>query len=200
MLGFSSLPAKFTRELPSLEDRKFDFTAYSFNDIVASTEKRALRIIGMTGGKVGEDEVVILTQMPQSPELQQWSPGIPDRRIDIADPAWSWSGAWQAQDRLNVANQDGCQATLVFHGVAVAVLGRLDQSGGRAEIYLDGQRQERILDSYIVPHTHDNVLWQTYGLQPGRHTLRIVTTGKADPRSDGTQVAIEQAVVYRTPK
>jgi hypothetical protein len=62
---------------------------------------------------------------------------------------------------------------------------------------LDGQKQELALDAYIVPNTHDNVLWQIYELEPGEHTLRIVTTETADPRSDGRQVAIREAVVYR---
>ena len=61
------------------------------------------------------------------------------------------------------------------------------------------QRGELGLDAYIVPRTHDNVLWQTYDLKPGQHTLRIVVTGKSDQRSKGKQVAIQQAVVYRAP-
>jgi hypothetical protein len=56
------------------------------------------------------------------------------------------------------------------------------------------------LDAYIVPNTHDNVLWQAYGLKPGPHSLRIVTTGQADSRSSGRQVAIREACVYRAAK
>jgi hypothetical protein len=91
----------------------------------------------------------------------------------------------------------GLEAVLEFQGVAVAVLGRLSQEGGRAEVFLDDKKQPLSVDSYIVPNTHDNVLWQVYGLKPGQHVLRIVTTGTADSRSTGTDLSISQAVVYR---
>lgn len=197
MLGYDRIPEQFTQELPALADRKFDFTNYSFNQIVASTERRMLQVVEMTGGTVRDDEVEIRLQQPQAPPLEQWMPGIPDRRIELADPAWSWTGDWQSEKGLRVATARGCEATLQFQGVAVAVLGRLNQAGGRADVYLDGQQQELTLDAYIVPNTHDNVLWQIYDLSPGPHTLRIVTRGEADARSTGQEVAIAQAVVYR---
>jgi hypothetical protein len=197
MLGYDRIPGIFTQELPALADRKFDFTNYSFNQIVASTERRALQAVEMTGGQVSDAEIVIRLQTPQAPPLEQWMPGIPDRRIDAADPAWTWTGAWQPDKAMRVATQRSCEATLQFQGVAVAVLGRLNQAGGRADVHLDGQKQELMLDAYIVPNTHDNVLWQAYDLSPGDHTVRIVTTGAADPRSKGTSVAISQAIVYK---
>jgi hypothetical protein len=78
------------------------------------------------------------------------------------------------------------------------VAGPLTQEGGRAEVYLDGKRKG-VADAYIVERTHDNALWHVYGLKPGEHTLRIVSTGTADPRSQGTRVAIERAIIYRKP-
>jgi hypothetical protein len=56
-----------------------------------------------------------------------------------------------------------------------------------------------VADAYIVERTHDNALWHIYGLKSGRTHLRIVTTGTADPRSKGTLIAIERAIVYRKP-
>ncbi|MCB1125540.1 MAG: ADP-ribosylglycohydrolase family protein [Verrucomicrobiae bacterium] len=197
MVGYDRIPAKFKAAIPTLASRKFDFTDYSFNDIVKSTEARALRIIAMTGGKVSDEAVVIQAQQPKAPKLEQWSPGIPDRRITAKEPAWTWAGDWRTDREQEVAERAGSEASLEFEGVALAVVGRLDQSGGRADVYLDGKRQKLPLDAYIVPNTHDNVLWQAYGLKPGNHTLRIVLTGIADNRSRGTQVSIWGAVVYR---
>lgn len=197
MLGFDRIPAKFKAELPKFENTKFDYTDYSFNDIVRSTETRALKIITAAGGRVTDTEVRVNTQSPEAPPLEQWSPGIPDRRIKASDPAWSWSGSWKPDRETRLSETAGSEATLRFDGVAVAVLGTLNQLGGRAEVFLDGQKAELGLDAYIVPNTHDNVLWQAYGLKPGPHTLRIVTTGTADGRSKGTQVAIREACVYR---
>ncbi len=197
MLGYERIPAKFKAEMPKLENRKFDFTEYSFNDIVRSTEARALELIRRTGGRVTDTQVVIKTQQPRAPKLEQWSPGIPDRRIPVADAAWAWTGAWRDERGARLSEAAGSEAVLRFEGVAVAVLGTLNQQGGRAEVYLDGKKQDLLLDAYIVPNTHDNVLWQTYGLKPGPHTLRIVLTGTADPRSRGKQVVISEACVYR---
>jgi hypothetical protein len=81
----------------------------------------------------------------------------------------------------------------------VAVLGRLNQQGGQAEVYIDGKKSDYLLDAYIVKDTNDNALWHIYGLPSGPHTLRIVTLGRADPRSTGQVVAIDRAIVYRQP-
>jgi hypothetical protein len=200
MLGFNGIPAKFRAELPALENTKFDYTDYSFNDIVKSTETRALKLIRATGGQVTDTQVTIKTQKPKAPKLEQWSPGIPDRRLRAADPAWTWAGAWREDRGAKLSEGAGSEAVLKFNGVAVAVIGELNQLGGRADVYLDGRKHSVGLDAYIVPNTHDNVLWQAYGLKPGPHTLRIVTTGTADSRSTGRQVALREACIYRAAK
>jgi len=197
MLGYERIPAKFKAEMPKLEHRKFAFTDYSFYDIVRSTEARALELIRRTGGRVTDTEVAIRTQKPRAPKLEQWSPGIPDRRVPVSDAAWTWSGTWRDDQGSKLSETAGSEAVLRFEGVAVAVLGTLNQHGGRAEVYLDGKKQDLMLDAYIVPNTHDNVLWHTYGLRPGRHTLRIVVTGTADARSQGRQVSIREALLYK---
>jgi len=197
MLGFDRSPAKFKAELPKLENTKFDYTDYSFNDIVKSTETRALKIIRATGGQVSDSQVVVKMQKPKAPKLEQWSPGIPDRRIGAGEAAWTWSGTWNDERGAKFSETAGSEAVLKFEGVAVAVIGALTQLGGRADVYLDGTKQMLALDAYIVPNTHDNVLWQASGLKPGAHMLRIVTRGDADARSTGKKVTIERAVVYR---
>ena len=154
----------------------------------------------MTGGTVSDTSVVVKTQRPRAPKLEQWSPGIPDRRIGAGDAAWTWTGAWKDDRGAKLSETAGSEVLLKFDGVAVAVIGVLNQAGGRAEVYLDGVKHSVALDAYIVPNTHDNVLWQAYGLKPGPHTLRIVTTGTTDPRATGKQVAIREACVYRAAK
>ena len=197
MVGYSKIPDQFKAEMPTLENRKFDFTEYSFNDIVKSTEARALKIIQMTGGKVTDSEVKVKLQKAKAPKLEQWTPGIPDRRIPVSDPAWVFTGSWESQKQAKLSDVSGNEAMLKFEGVAIAVLGVLNQKGGRADVYIDGKKQQQGLDAFIVERTHDNVLWQKYGLKPGEHILRISTVYKADPRSKGREVAVTEAVVYR---
>jgi len=198
MLGYSRIPETFRSGIPALADKKFDYTDYSFNDICASTLRRALTLVEQNGGKVTNQDVYIPLQTPKAPKLEQWNPGIPYARLDAADPAWSWKGGWTQDHASRVSRAAGDEATLRFNGVAVAVVGPLTQDGGRAEVYLDGKRKG-VADAYIVERTHDNALWHIYGLKPGEHTLRIVSTGTADPRSNGTRIAIERAIIYRKP-
>ncbi len=197
VLGYRRIPAAFLEEMPALEGKKFAYTDYSFLDIVKSTEARALKVIAQAGGRVTEREVSIPAQTPKAPRLEQWSPGLPDKRLGRKEPNWTFAGPWNETEQGAAISGAGGEATLRFNGVAVAVLGRLDEQGGRADVYLDGRKQKLPLDAYIVPRTHDNVLWQVYGLKPGEHTLRIVTLDQADPRSKGKRIVIQQAVTYK---
>ncbi len=199
MLGYNRIPDQFKSGIPALADTKFQFTDYSFNSIVLSTEKRALKVIVMAGGMVSNSVVVIRVQKPKPPKLEQWTPGIPDRKIDTKDLAWSWQGAWKKTGGAMCSETRDSEVVLEFKGVAVALIGELTQAGGRAVVYLDGKKIG-VADAYIVENTYDNVLWNVYGLKPGDHTLRLVTTGGGDPRSKGKKIAISQAVVYRAAK
>lgn len=197
MLGYERIPEAYRVEIPGLAERKFDFTDYSFSEIVASTEARALRVIRSAGGRVTDAAVFVPPQRPAAPPLEQWSPGLPDRRVAWDAPEWSFTGPWRPGRHETVATGGGCEAVFSFRGVAVAVLGRPGSNGGRAEVFLDGRKQEMRLDAYVPPETHDNVLWHTYGLEPGEHILKIVVTDDADARSGGREVPIREAVVYR---
>jgi hypothetical protein len=196
MLGYQRIPDVYQAGIAPLADRKFAYTDYSFNDIVKSTEARALQVIERVGGRTTATEVVIPRQSPKAPRLEQWDPGVPEGKIRAQDPAWTWKGSWTDEKDGKVSTSPGNEATLHFNGVAVAVTGPLTQQGGRADVYLDGKKVG-VADAYIVERTHDNALWHTYGLKPGQHTLRLVTTDTADPRSKGQTIALSQAVVYR---
>lgn len=195
MLGFERIPTMFIGELEQLADRKFAFTRYSFRDIVRSTEARAMKVIEEAGGKVTEENVTIPVQSPKPPRLEQWSPGIPDRRHAVSEPSWIWEGAWTGNDGARTSGDPGNTASFRFEGVAVAILGALDQAGGRADVYLDG-RKVGLADAYIVENTHDNCLWHIYGLKQGPHTVRLVTRPDRDPRSKAGRLTLQGAVTY----
>jgi hypothetical protein len=196
ILGYDRIPDTFKSGIARLADRKFAFTEYSFNDIVRSTEKRALEVIRKNGGKVGDTDVTIRTQQPKAPKLEQWSPGIPALRVNTADKAWEFLGDWKAEKGAQTSAKAGNIAQFTFEGTAVAVMGDLTQHGGRLKVELDG-KPAGIADAYIVDRTHDNVLWNVYGLKQGRHTVRMTTLDEADARSKGKRVTIEGAVNYR---
>ena len=197
MLGFSKIPEPYRLELAKIADTKFQFTDYSFNDIVKSTEMRTLKIIQKAGGKVTDTEVVIPHQSPKAPKLEQCNFGVPEKIPGHDDPAWQWKGSWMDANKTRIADGAGAEATLKFNGTGVAIAGRLSQEGGRADVYLDGKKSRLVADAYIVERTNDDDLWHVYGLKPGEHTVRLVLRGDADPRSKGRKVVISRAIVYR---
>lgn len=196
ILGYNRIADQFKSGIPALADQKFQFTEYSFNSIVKSTEARTLKAIQSAGGKVTDSEVAVPVQTPRAPKLEQWTPGIADRRIGARDSAWSWQGDWKTNRGGMFSTSPGSEATLKFTGVAVVVLGELNQVGGKADVYLDGKKVG-VADAYIVENTFDNALWNVYDLKAREHTLRLVTTGDADPRSKGKRLSITQAIIYR---
>lgn len=188
VLGYQRIPEQFKAELPAIQEKKFDFTVYSFTDIVASTERRALQAIRDAGGKVTDQEVIVKLQLPKPPRLEQWNPGIPLQRIRAGENGWAFIGDWQAGATAKTIQGAGGEATLRFNGVAVAILGPMSENGGRAEVFLDGKKQKQLLEAYVPPRTRDNVLWSAYGLKPGDHTLRLVTLASANSQATGNAV------------
>jgi hypothetical protein len=205
ILGYAKIPDHCKTALGKLADTRFDFTEYSFNDIVKSTEARALTVIKQAGGQVSETEVVIPEQEPKAPPLEQCNFGVPAKVVWCQDESWKWEGNWAEKvgsiwsDKIStrVAEGAGSEVTLKFNGTGLALAGDLSQEGGRADVYLDGEKAELVADAYIVPKTHDNDLWRIHGLTPGEHTLRLVVRDDADPRSNGRKVLISRAIAYQ---
>lgn len=202
MLGYSKIPTQWTSGIAAIADRKFDYTTYSFNDIVASTMKRALLVVTRAGGRVSGDRIEIPAQTPLPPPLEQWDPGKVTGVISASDPAWTWSGAWSDETRGasrevvgKRSSASGAAAEIKFTGTGVALVGPHGGDGGRADVFVDGRRTATA-DAWIPERTNDNDLWHTEGLSPGPHTLRVVLTGAADTRSTGTRLSISRVITY----
>src|SRR5215203_1944175 len=204
MLGYDAIPERWRSGVPAIAGRTFAYTDYSLDEIVASTIAPAAKVVEEAGGTVTKSEITVPAQAPEPPELEAWTMGVPDRRVGITDASWAWKGTWAPVDRTDpqkpeasAATAPGSEATLTFTGSAVTILGVLSQSGGRADVFLDGTRAGEI-DAYIPPDTYDNALWHTYGLADGTHTVRIVTRADKAQASGGTTVALTGAVTYRS--
>jgi len=203
MLGYEGIPETWKAGVAPLADKKFAFTRYSFNEIVESTLRRAFQVIEGAGGQVTATEVVVPAQEPVAAPLEQWEGGAPVKLVDSADGAWKWTGpwiegtrdSWGRELKTREAAGAGPEATLTFEGTGVALVGRCSQEGGRADVYLDGSKAGEI-DAWVPERTHDNDYWHVTGLAPGAHTLRIVTRADKDPRSAGTSLRVDWAVIY----
>ena len=89
----------------------------------------------------------------------------------------------------------GDEATIEFEGTGIAIVGTMTQSGGRADVFLDGAKAGSV-DAWIPERTTDDDYWHVTGLASGRHAVRLVVRGDADQRSSGRLVQVQRAVVY----
>jgi arylsulfatase A-like enzyme len=202
MLGYAKLPESYRRELAAIADTKFQFTDYSFNEIVQSTERRALAVIQRAGGKVTETEVIIPRQAPHAPALEQCNFGKPVKLVEVGAAEWTWRGTWRIEkDRRTekdhrITDGAGSEAELRFNGTGVALVGPMSPQGGRADVFIDGRKLELVADAHVGPAIHDNDLWRVFDLAQGEHTLRLVTRADADPQSKGKAISLRHAVIY----
>jgi len=197
VIGYRAIPAEYRSELDKLANTRFEFTDYSFNDIVQSTEKRALKVIEGAGGKVTESEVILPPQTPKPARLQQANFGIPVKTLSAKDPTWQWKGSWRVDGDSRVSTGAGQEVILHFQGSGIAIVGTCTQDGGQADVFLDGKKQKLTADAYIPDRTYDNDLWHRNDLRPGEHTLRLVTRADSNPRSKGARISVARAVVYQ---
>lgn len=199
MQGYSAIPERWKSGIPAIEDKKFQYTSSSLNDVCDSTFRRATLLVEKCGGKVTNDAIHVVVERPEPATLEQWSMGIPHERISHDDPSFTFSDEWtevtHRRTRHLAADAPGATMQLRFEGTAVALVGDCTPNGGRADVYLDGEKVQGI-DAYAGWATRDNALWHAYDLAPGAHELRVVLREDADARSEGNQVMIATAVTY----
>jgi hypothetical protein len=204
MLGYGKIPEVWKAGIPALAGTRFAFTQYSFDEIVASTMARAQKVIVGAGGRVTATDAFVPGQEPQAPPLEQWRADVPRKRLSYAEPAWAWKGpfvdgifksAGGGETRFKEATAPGAEAEMAFEGTGIAIVGRCTQEGGRADVFLDGQKAGEI-DAWIPKGTNDNDYWHVTSLPDGTHRVRIVVRADADARSAGKTVQIERAIVY----
>jgi hypothetical protein len=208
MLGYQGIPDVWKSGIPAISDKKFSYTEFTFPGIVESTQKRAIAMAEKHGGRVEGDRLIIRRQQAEPAELQVWDDyGSPVERIPVSDDRWRWKGAWKQHlitDRRGtdwkgkVASTEGAEATISFEGTGAIITGPYLPTGGTAEVYLDGGLHKRV----DVHPDEDNrkygdAVWHAFGLDNTSHTVRVVVLGEPYEGSKGSDVIIENLVVFR---
>ena len=209
MVGYRNIPDEWKSGIPAIADRKFQYTDFSFQTIVESTEKRATALVQKTGGRVEGDKLLVRTQEPKAPKLEVWDDsGSPVERINAADPRWSWKGNWRSDSRkrsdgsgesvTRTSSERAAEAAISFEGTGAIIAGPYLPSGGKLQVYLDG-KLDRTLDAYSDEKGNrtGEAVWHGFGLKKGSHTLRLVVLGETYPGSTGSDVGIEDLVLFR---
>ena len=107
------------------------------------------------GGRIDGDELLVKTQDPAPATLEIWDDqGSPVERIPVTDDRWSWKGEWQdttsnwgPRHTVRTSNRKGAEAAIKFEGTGAIISGFYLPSGGKADIYLDGEL-DRTIDVY----------------------------------------------------
>ena len=208
VLGYKSIPENWKSGVAELADKPFAYTNFSYNEIVASTLRRAILTIERAGGRERESELSVPDEQPQRAEWERWSMGQPVKVIEAKSQEWRWTGDWSrgAPDAefcgprfdYRQSSRSGDAAALEIDGPSVAIAGIRSASGGKADVYVDGNWMSEI-DFYIRKGTTDTDLWHSNGLHPGRHRIEIRVRGDHNPESTGTVVGIGKAIVYESP-
>lgn len=207
VLGYKNIPDVWKSGIPAIADKKFSHTDFSFRTIVDSTERRTLALIQRSGGSVEGDRVFVKLQAPAAPKLQIWEPGKPVERIDTVDTRWRFSGNWgvsKSERRdgtprtARTASEKGAIVEVSFEGTGAVLSGPYTSKGGKADVYLDS-RPAGTTDVFIPQSQRrdSESVYHVFGLKPGKHTIRLVVLGQPYPGSAGSEVTVNDLIVYR---
>lgn len=207
VLGYDAIPTKYTSGIEAIADDKFSYTNYSYNEIVDSTMRRALRLIEQTGGRVEKDRILVKRQAPTPARLEVWDDyGIAKERIHYDDPRWRWQGnwrhkaltIWRSVHHSNISSTEGAEAIIRFNGTGAVITGLLLPTGGLADVYLDG-KLSRTIDVYPDESNAKfaESIWHEFGLQDGQHELRLIVRGEPYRESQGSDISIASLIVFQ---
>jgi hypothetical protein len=90
-----------------------------------------------------------------------------------------------------VAETKDVTLTATFVGNQVRLIGRADEWGGLADVYVDGVRQLVPIDCWNPSPRSQQVLYYKNGLANDSHTLRVVAYGAGNPYSKGTRICVD---------
>ncbi|OBZ69281.1 hypothetical protein A0H81_10739 [Grifola frondosa] len=89
--------------------------------------------------------------------------------------------------------------TFTFTGTGIEWFGNQDKRHGIAKVYMDGQLVQQIDSWSTVSRKQQRIFW-SFNLPQGKHTLKIVNTGKKTKGSKGTFMDVDALVVTQGPK
>jgi hypothetical protein len=199
MIGYRAIPNEWKGGIPTIASKKFNYTDFTFETICRSTEKQAIALARAHGGRLDGETLIVKTQAPKPWKLELWDDfGTPVERVAAADPRWRWKGEWTSEKSVRIARAKGAEASIEFEGSGVIVTGPYLPSGGKADIYLDG-KLVRTVDVYPDENSRKNseAVYHAFGLKNVKHSVRVAVRGETYPGSKGTDIGIEDLVVFR---
>jgi len=207
--GFGKLPPEMKQGVESVADSLFINTTYSFNSAVEATFRYAEDMAVKNGGRIAGRNILIKTQEPTAPALEVSFPDVVfDKKVLVTDKgSWTFSSSWKNPSSSGdnkgpvtmTAGKAGDEAAIRFKGTGISLEGKWVRDGGKADLYVDNAL-DRTIDTYyhFAGQEHETSIWHVLNLKDGEHTVRLVVKGDRRPESEGTNVYLISATIFRT--
>lgn len=128
------------------------------------------------------------------------------RSYDSSSPFLHYSGPWKdsyssafVQNTLRSTSQPGASMTFTFTGTGIEWFGNQDPRHGIAEVYIDGRKMQEV-DAWSPQPMKQQRVYSNFDLYPGRHTLKIVNTGRKNANAAGMLIDVDALVVVIGPQ
>jgi hypothetical protein len=208
--GFNALPVQYQQAVKSMADSLFIHTDYSFNKAVDRTFQFAHELATRNGGKTTIASLGILLQQPEPVAMETAFPNIvfDHREYVFKGKGWDFKGALKEFGHENnpkqamFSGQKGDEISFTFNGTGVSIMGNWLRSGGKADVYVDNVFK-RTIDCYFfyAEQEHENMdIFHALDLPEGEHTVKLVVKGAKSAESEGMNVYVSGAIVYKTSK
>jgi hypothetical protein len=130
----------------------------------------------------GAPKIVITGDDPQT--------SVPASQLEFSGE-WNTTAATGDIPSARNTTKRTASMSFAFTGNQVRLVGRVQETGGLADAYVDDMKQLVPVDFYGGKRLSGRILYYRNGLVNGPHTLRIVARGARNPLSKGDDVTIE---------
>lgn len=120
-----------------------------------------------------------------------------DSQTELKNTELQYEGEWtQEKDgysssgSIHLSEMGGASVTTIFQGNQVRLIGRVDEFGGQADVFIDGIKQNVFIDFWNSTLRRQQILYYKNGLKSGKHTLKIIARGINNPYAKGNRVYI----------
>ncbi len=121
-----------------------------------------------------------------------------DPQTMLTNADLKYEGAWitETDDSsksgiVHLTEAKEATAVAVFLGNQIRIMGHADEFGGLADVHIDGVKQSVFIDFWNPSTRAQQILYYKNGLDPGKHTLKIVARGACNPNSKGSRINID---------
>lgn len=121
-----------------------------------------------------------------------------DPQRELGDNDLQYQGVWNRKRDdssslgfIHTTETKGNSVKIAFNGNQVRLIGKVDEYGGQADVFIDGVHQRVFIDFWSPASRSQQVVYYKNGLIAREHTLKIVARGTGNPYSKGKSVYID---------